>query len=140
MAFQKVPLNVLNERGKDTLAEYFGIEITEIADDHLTAKMQVTARTVQPMRILHGGATVAFAESLGSMAGMLCLPPNSNKVVVGLEINANHLRPVPEGQWIYGVCKPLHIGRSTMVFEIKVHNQEQKAVCASRISLAVINP
>ncbi len=138
MSFHKVPLEDLSKMMKNTLMENFEIEITEVGDDFLKAKMPVTHRTVQPQRILHGGASVAFAESLGSVAGLLSLPNANTHAVVGLEINANHIRPVKEGGWIFGTCSPLHVGRSTMVFQISIENEAQKTVCISRITLAVV--
>jgi len=100
------------------------------------ARMPVDHRTTQPYGLLHGGASVALAESLGSVAGTLCVNI-SEEAVVGLEINANHIRSVKSG-FVYGVAKSLHIGRSTQVWEIKITNEEGKLVCASRITLAVV--
>ena len=115
---------------------HVGIEITEIGDDYVTARMPVDHRTTQPYGLLHGGASVLLAESLGSVAGTMCVNV-AEEAVVGLEINANHIRSVKSG-FVYGVAKPLHIGRNTQVWEIKITNEENKLVCASRITLAVV--
>lgn len=131
-------IDTLNAFSKDTLAEHMGIEYTEIGEGFIKAKMPVTNRTVQPMRLLHGGASVAFAETLGSILGTISLPNPKTHTVVGLEINANHIRGVKEGNWVYGHCQALHVGRTTMVFEIKITNELEKLVCASRITLAVV--
>lgn len=122
---------------KNTLLEHLGIELTRIGDDFLEAKMPVDRRTHQPFGLLHGGASVALAESLGSFAAHLTLD-DQNKYCVGLEINANHLRSVKSG-FVTGTARPLHIGRSTQVWEIKITNEQQELVCVSRITMAVID-
>ncbi|MDZ4844658.1 MAG: hotdog fold thioesterase [Chitinophagales bacterium] len=138
MAIWKTPADVkmLNEQSKHCMPGHIGIEVTEIGDDYVKARMPVDHRTTQPYGLLHGGASVALAESLGSVAGTLCVNI-SEEAVVGLEINANHIRSVKSG-FVYGVAKSLHIGRSTQVWEIKITNEEGKLVCASRITLAVV--
>jgi 1,4-dihydroxy-2-naphthoyl-CoA hydrolase len=138
MAFQSFTLAQLNALSKNTLDENFGIEYTEIGENFLCAKMPVTHKNVQPFRLLHGGASVAFAESMGSMTGIMLIPDPKLFTVVGLEINANHTRGVKEGNWVYGKCTPLHVGRTTIICEIKITNNEDKLVCVSRITLAVI--
>ena len=125
----------LNSVSRNTMAEHIGIEFVEIGDDYLKATMPVDHRTVQPYGILHGGASVSLAESLGSVAGYLCLDGNT-KLVVGLDINANHLRPVKDG-FVAGVARPIHLGNSTQVWEIRITNQDDKLVCISRLTLAV---
>ena len=139
MAFDSFTISEINEISKDTMAEHMGIEFTEIGSDFLKAKMKVTSKLVQPARLLHGGASVAFAETMGSLMGMMCLPDPKTQQVVGLEINANHIRGVKEGQWVYGICKAIHIGRTTIICEIKINNEQEKLVCASRLTLAVLN-
>ncbi|MES2355129.1 MAG: hotdog fold thioesterase [Pseudomonadota bacterium] len=120
-----------------TLVEHLGIEVLEIGNDFLKARMPVDYRTRQPMGLLHGGASVALAETLGSIGAYLCVDPEKQNCV-GLEINANHLRAVSSG-WVYGVARPLHVGRRTQVWEIKITNEEDKLVCISRITIAVID-
>jgi len=120
---------------KDHIGELIGIEITDIGDDYLAGKMPVDKRTWQPMGLLHGGASCVLAESLGSMAGSLCVDM-SKQYVVGLEINANHIRGVKSG-YVYGTAKPIHLGRSTQVWDIQIVNEDKKLVCVSRLTLAV---
>ncbi|MEX0811019.1 MAG: hotdog fold thioesterase [Chitinophagales bacterium] len=127
----------INKGSKNTMTEHLGIEITEIGADFITAKMPVDHRTVQPMRLLHGGASVVLAETLGSIAGSLCVDMKE-KAVVGLEINANHLRGAREGEVVFGKVKPRHLGRTTQVWDIEIKNEKEKLVCVSRLTLAVI--
>lgn len=114
-----------------------GIEITEIGDDFIKGKMPVDDRTRQPYGMLHGGASLVLAESLGSIAATFTVD-QSKQYCVGLDINANHVRAVKEG-FVYGITRPLHIGKSTHVWEIKITNEEHKLVCISRITMAVID-
>jgi 1,4-dihydroxy-2-naphthoyl-CoA hydrolase len=130
-------LDHLREISKNTLVDRLGIEFVEIGDDYLKAKMPVDHRTKQPAGLLHGGASVALAETLGSVAAALCVN-RDKKQVVGIEINANHIRAVNAG-WVTGVSKPLHIGSTTQIWEIKIYNQEDKLVCVSRLTVVVIN-
>ena len=120
---------------KDHIAQLIGIEITEIGDDYMTGKMPVDERTRQPLGLLHGGASCVLAESLGSMAGALCVDL-TKQIVVGLEINANHIRGVRSG-YVYGTARPIHIGRSTQVWDIQIVNESKQLVCISRLTLAV---
>ncbi len=135
--FHAVTVEQVNSMFKNTMLEHLGIELTRIGDDFLEAKMPVDRRTHQPFGLLHGGASVALAESLGSFAAHLTLD-DQNKYCVGLEINANHLRSVKSG-FVTGTARPLHIGRSTQVWEIKITNEQQELVCVSRITMAVID-
>lgn len=128
----------LNSLSENTLVQHLGIEFTEFGDDFLSARMPVDNRTVQPMRLLHGGASVVLAETLGSSAGMLCLENVSQQSVVGVEINANHLRSVRKG-WVTGTCKPVRIGRSLQVWNIDIHDEQGRLCCVSRLTLAVVN-
>ena len=124
---------------RPTLADALGIEITTVADDYLEGRMPVDGRTHQPMGLLHGGASVALAETLGSIAAALRLPDPTTQTCVGLEINANHLKGVREG-WVRGRATPLHIGRRTQVWEIRITHEESGAlVCVSRLTMAVID-
>ncbi len=137
MAFLK-PIDIAeaNALRRDSLIEHLGIVFTAAGDDWLRATMPVDARTRQPFGLLHGGASVVLAETLGSMAGGYCVDPVTQGVV-GLEINANHLRAVREGT-VTGTARALHVGRSTQVWEIRIENDEGKPVCVSRLTLAVV--
>ncbi len=131
---QGVTIADLNARSAGTLMETLGIVFTELGDGYLRATMPVDARTHQPYGLLHGGASVVLAETLGSSAGVLAAGGNA---VVGLEINANHLRAVRSGV-VTGTTRPIHIGRSTQVWEIQIEDAAGRAVCISRITLAVL--
>ena len=131
-----VDIDVLNTLARGTLVEHLGIVVTGAGDDWLRATMPVDTRTKQPYGLLHGGASVALAETLGSMAGGCCVDP-AHEGVVGLEINANHLRAVREGI-VTGTARAIHVGRSTQVWEIRIENEAGKPVCVSRITLAVV--
>ncbi len=134
--FPRLPTpEILNSFNKNTLAETLGIEITEVGANFLRGRMPVDARTHQPFGLLHGGASVALAETLGSCAGHLTL--TDERMVVGLEINANHVRAAKSG-YVYGTARPLHIGARTQVWEIKIVDETGALVCISRITLAVI--
>jgi 1,4-dihydroxy-2-naphthoyl-CoA hydrolase len=134
---QQVSLDQLNALNHNTLGEALGIHFTELGDDYVRATMPVDARTHQPFGLLHGGASVALAETLGSVGGMLTLDP-AVEVAVGLDINANHLRGVKTGT-VTGTARPLHLGRTTQVWEIRIEDEKQRLVCISRITLAVVS-
>jgi 1,4-dihydroxy-2-naphthoyl-CoA hydrolase len=137
----KQPTNeiAINEMGKHTLMETLGIQVIEVGPDFIKATMPVDHRTVQPFRILHGGASVALAESLGSFAGTLCLENLSTHTIVGVEINANHLKAVKEGEPpVVGTVKPIRIGKTIQVWQIDICNAKNQLTCTSRITLAVI--
>jgi len=131
-----VTLADLNAMSKNTAMEPLGIEFTELGTDYLRGTMPVDARTHQPYGLLHGGASVLLAETLGSSAGGLCAP--EGKGVVGIEINANHLRGVREGI-VTGTARPLHVGGSTQVWEIRIEDERGRLVCISRLTLAVVS-
>jgi 1,4-dihydroxy-2-naphthoyl-CoA hydrolase len=131
-------LAALNASSKNTLNESMGVEYTEVGDDYLKARMPVDRRTVQPMGILHGGANVALAETLGSVASLLCLDDPVKKAPVGVEINANHLRPVTKG-YVTGTVKPIKVGRQFHVWNIDIHDEEGRLTCVSRITVAVVD-
>ena len=135
---RKPDLALLQSIGKNTMTDNLGIEYVEMGDDFITAKMPVDHRTVQPFRILHGGASVALAETLGSVAAILCLEPDSKKQVVGVEINANHLSSAREGTWVYGTVKPIRVGRTMQVWNIEIKDEQGKLVCISRLTIAVV--
>jgi len=127
---------MLNSMGRNTLVEHLGIEITKLGDSTIEARMPVDRRTHQPYGLLHGGASVALSETLGSIAAhcTLCDP---SKYCVGVEINANHLRSVRSG-YVTGVASPIHLGSRTQVWEIRISNEQQELVCISRITMAVV--
>lgn len=133
---QTVTLDQLNALGHDTMLQALGIVFTEIGDDYLRATMPVDARTRQPLGLLHGGASAALAETLSSVGGMLTLDP-AVETGVGLDINANHVRAVKSGI-VTGTARALHIGRSTQVWEIRIEDEQQRLVCISRLTLAVL--
>lgn len=121
---------------QQTMVDHIGIEFTEVGSGYLKARMPVDSRTVQPERLLHGGASAALAETIGSVAANLCVD-HTRWMCVGLEINANHLRPVRSG-YVYGQATPLHLGQSTQVWQIEIRDEKQKLVCISRLTMAVI--
>jgi 1,4-dihydroxy-2-naphthoyl-CoA hydrolase len=137
MFIKEISVDELDKLSKHTIAEHLGIEFTEIGKDYLIAKMPVDKRTHQPMGLLHGGASVVLAETLGSVASFLCIKDPDNYHAVGLEINANHIRSVRKG-WVYGRCEAIHVGRSTHIWDIKITNEDNKLVCISRLTVAVI--
>jgi 1,4-dihydroxy-2-naphthoyl-CoA hydrolase len=128
-------LEELNAQSRGTAMEPLGIVFTEIGHDYLRATMPVDARTRQPYGLLHGGASVLLAETLGSTAGMLCI--GEDEICVGIEINANHLRGVREGT-VTGTARPLHVGRSTQVWEIRIEDGAGQLACVSRLTVAVV--
>ena len=129
-------LDALNAMSRGTAMAPLGIVFTELGSDFLRATMPVDARTRQPYGLLHGGASVLLAETLGSTAGMLSVP--EGKGVVGIEINANHLRGVREGV-VTGTARALHAGRSTQVWDIRIEDERGRLVCVSRLTVAVID-
>ena len=138
MSIWKQPADLarINAWSANTMMETLGIRITAIGDDWLQGTMPVDHRTHQPYGLLHGGASVVLAETLGSTAAMLTLDPEK-ELAVGLDINANHLRGVRSGI-VAGTARALHIGRTTQVWEIRIENEESSLVCISRITMAVI--
>jgi 1,4-dihydroxy-2-naphthoyl-CoA hydrolase len=127
----------LNAGNANTIHEPLGIEFVEVGEDFLKARMPVNRRTHQPFGLLHGGASVVLAESLGSSASFLCIDI-STKAAVGLDINANHLRGVTSG-FVTGTVRAIHVGRSTHVWEIRIEDDAGKLVCISRLTVAVID-
>jgi 1,4-dihydroxy-2-naphthoyl-CoA hydrolase len=126
----------LRERSSNTLAERLDIRVTEIGPDYLRATMPVNSYTHQPQGILHGGASVALAETIGSLAANLCVDL-TKYVCVGQEINANHLRPVASGL-VTGTARPFHVGSKSQVWGIEIRDENDKLVCVSRITMAVV--
>ncbi len=133
---EPVDLAALNASSRDTLIAQLGIVFTEAGDDWLRATMPVDTRTKQPYGLLHGGASVVLAETLGSSAGNLCVDMTT-QMCVGLEINANHLRAAYQDV-VIGTARPVHVGRSTHVWDITIDNPAGKRVCVSRLTLAVV--
>lgn len=139
MKIWKTPLSLefIQEKSKNSLSDHLGIIFSEVGDDFLAATMPVDNRTLQPFGILHGGSSCVLAETVGSVAGNFCVD-QMEKLCVGLEINVNHLRPVKTGP-IKGVAKPLHLGKTTQVWEIKIFNIHDQLTAVSRLTLAVID-
>jgi 1,4-dihydroxy-2-naphthoyl-CoA hydrolase len=117
------------------MGTHLGIEVTEVGDDYIKARMPVDERTKQPFGLLHGGASCVLAETLGSIASTLCIDP-TKEMAVGVEINANHLRPASKG-YVTGVVKPLYVGKTMHVWNIEIFNDDHKQVCASRLTCAI---
>jgi 1,4-dihydroxy-2-naphthoyl-CoA hydrolase len=134
--FRSNTLAEIEKRGLGTMVEHIGIRITAVGDDYLQGTMPVDHRTVQPMGILHGGASVALAETLGSLAANLVVDPEQN-YCVGLDINANHIRAGKKGL-VTGTARPIHLGSTTQVWSIEITNDEGKLVCVSRLTMAVL--
>ena len=134
---KKPTLEVINKFSKNTMVEHLAMEFTEIGDDYLVAKMPVDNRTKQPAGLLHGGASAALAETLGSVASVLCLP-SEQKMPVGIEINANHLKSATSG-FVTGKVKPVRLGQSLHVWNIEIHNDKNDLVCVSRLTVMIVD-
>ena len=137
MRIWKQPISVerLAQDSVDTATDWLGIEFLEVGDDFIRARVPVDRRTRQPYGLLHGGVSVVLAETLGSCAAAYAAPDGTQ--VVGLEINANHLRGATDG-WVTGITRPLHIGRTTQVWQIDMTNDAGEPTCVSRITMAVL--
>jgi len=133
---KNVSVEDLKPLGKETMTEYLGIEWVEVGKNFLKAKMPVDHRTIQPYGLLHGGASCVLAETIGSVASHLVIDPSAF-YCVGIEINANHIRSAKDG-FVYGTCSPLHIGSSTHVWDIRITNEEEKLICISRLTVAIM--
>jgi 1,4-dihydroxy-2-naphthoyl-CoA hydrolase len=129
-------LDDANRRGKDCAPGHLGIELIEAGDDYLKARMPVDQRTRQPAGMLHGGVSLVLAETLASWAAAHAVDP-AKFHCVGQEINANHIRAVASG-WVYGVARPIHLGRSSHVWDVRIHDEAEKLVCVSRVTMAVL--
>lgn len=132
-----ISLEILNSWGENTMTDFLDIRFTKIGDDYLEATMPVSPKTKQPLGLLHGGANVVLAETLGSLAATLTVD-TTKQYCVGLEINANHLKSVKEGI-VTGVTRPVHLGKKTQVWEIKIYTEQGDLSCISRITMAVID-
>lgn len=128
-------LEALNAMGQGNMVGLLDIRFTRLGDDELEATMPVDSRTHQPFGLLHGGASVVLAETLGSVAGYLCT--EGEQQVVGLEVNANHLRSVRSGQ-VRGVCRALHAGRRHQVWQIEIYDEQNRLCCSARLTTAVV--
>ena len=129
-------LETLNSWSKNTILDVLGIKLTGIGEDYLEATMPVDARTHQPYGILHGGASVVLAETLGSIGALLLVDPTKFRCM-GLDINANHIKAVRTG-FVIGRASPIHAGRSTQVWQIEIKTETGELVCISRITMAVV--
>lgn len=134
---ENLDLDFLNDLTKNTMVDFLGIKFTTIGEDFLEATMPVSDRTKQPYGLLHGGANMVLAETLGSVASSLLTDPDTQHCV-GLEINANHLKSVKSGT-VRGVTKPIHVGKKTQVWEVKIFSEKNELTCISRITLAVLD-
>lgn len=132
----KVDIKMANERGKNTMGDHLGIIFTEVGDDYLVATMPVNERTKQPIGIMHGGASCALAETVGSTAANYCVDQDHH-YCVGLDINTNHLRAMREGQ-VIAVARPFHLGKSTQVWGIEIKNKDGQLVSVNRLTMAVL--
>lgn len=129
----------INALSANSMATELGIEFTEIGEDFVAATMPVNAKTVQPFRILHGGANVVLAETLGSIASTLCIDDPATQTAVGVEVNANHLKSVREGGIVTGVCRPVRVGRQIHVWQIEIRDEKGEMSCISRLTVAIVN-
>jgi len=133
---RNVSLTALNALSENTLIAHLGIEYTEIGDDYIKAVMPVDHRTHQPFGVLHGGASAVLAETIGSLAGYLTV--DEDKICVGVELNASHLRSVTEGM-VTGIAKVVRIGRTLQVWQIDITDQADRLICSSRLTVSVID-
>jgi 1,4-dihydroxy-2-naphthoyl-CoA hydrolase len=135
----KPTIEEIEKLNKNTITEALGMEHIEIGDDYIIARLPVDHRTKQPFGLLHGGASVVLAEGLGSIASVMVLDsPNTGRVPVGVEINANHIKSAKSG-WVYGKATAIHIGGKTHIWEIKITNEDGDLICISRLTTMVIN-
>ena len=137
MFIKGVTIEAVNKMCENTLVDHLGIEVIELGEDYLVAKMPVDQRTHQPMGLLHGGASVVLAETIGSIAASFTVNQKLQHCV-GLEIDANHIRSVSSG-YVFGRTKSIHLGKRTQIWEINITNEEDKLVCISRLTMAVID-
>jgi len=134
---KKPTLEAIQKMCENTMCAHLGMEFTEVGDDYLIAKMPVDHRTKQPAGLLHGGASVALAESLGSIASALCLK-SDQKMPVGIEINANHLKSATSG-YVTGKVSPIRVGQNMHVWNIEIHNEKSELVCVSRLTVLIVD-
>ena len=134
---QDISVQILTDLHRDTAVQHLGMEFLEVGDDFITARVPVDARTKQPYGLLHGGVSVVLAETLGSCGAAFSCP--SGHRAVGLDINANHLKGATSG-WVTGTTRPVHVGRSTQVWQIDLKNDADELTCVLRITMAVLAP
>ena len=134
---QAISVDLLRQANANCAVSHLGIEFLEVGDDFIRARVPVDERTRQPYGLLHGGVSVALAETLGSCGAAYAAPPGHR--AVGLDINANHLKSATSG-WVTGTTRPVHIGRTTQVWAIEMHNDAGELTCVSRITMAVLQP
>jgi 1,4-dihydroxy-2-naphthoyl-CoA hydrolase len=134
---QDISVERVRKSNEATAASHLGIEFLEVGDDYLKGRVPVDERTRQPAGILHGGVSVVLAETLGSVGAAYAAPAGSR--VVGLDINANHIRAVADG-WVTGTARPIHVGRTTQVWQIEMTNDQGQITCVSRLTMAVLTP
>jgi 1,4-dihydroxy-2-naphthoyl-CoA hydrolase len=135
--FKEVALDAMNDIGNNTMSKHLGIEVIEIGKDFIKARMPVDERTKQPYGILHGGASVALAETIGSYGSHLIID-SSKYLSVGLDINANHIRKATQG-FVTGIAKPVHIGKTTHVWGIEIIDEKGLLICICRLTVAIIS-
>ena len=133
---KSITLEDIKDFGKETMASYLDMQWVAVGDDYLRLSMPVNEKTKQPYGLLHGGASCALAETIGSVASALVIDMEKN-ICVGLEINANHVRSAKDGM-VTGHCTPLHLGKSTHVWDIKIYDEGQKLICVSRLTVAIL--
>lgn len=130
---------MLNSSGQDTMGDFLDIRFTEVGEDYLKATMPVTSKNVQPMRLLHGGASVVLAETLGSVASWVIHDPKTINGAVGVEVNANHLKSAREGDLVTGIVTPIKVGRNIHVWDIKIFNGSDELCCVSRLTTMILH-
>jgi uncharacterized protein (TIGR00369 family) len=134
---QPISIEILTAIHRETAVERLGIEFVEVGDNFIRARVPVDERTRQPYGLLHGGVSVVLAETLGSCGAAYSIAPGGR--AVGLDINANHLRGATSG-WVYGIARPVHIGRTTQVWQIDMTDSDSRPTCVSRITMAILSP
>lgn len=132
---QEINLTIITNRGQNSMSDFLGIEFTEIGDHYLSARMPISAKVKQPIGIMHGGASCVLAETLASTAANFCVP--SHYYCVGLDINTNHIRAIKEG-FVIAKAEPYHLGKSTQVWGIDIHDENNKRISITRLTLAVL--
>lgn len=132
----KPDLEFINKISGNTLVSHLGIEVVEIGDDYIKSSMPVDSRTRQPMGLLHGGASVVLSESIGSMASYFCIENPMDTTVVGIEVNANHLKSVKSGK-VYGITKPIKLGKMLHIWNTEIYDEQQALICVSRLTVMV---
>ena len=128
----------INDFHPNAMPGHIGITFTEFGDDYLKAEMPVDHRTVQPFRVMHGGASATLAETMGSVGAQMTVD-SSQKRCVGLSLNVSHIRAAPEGSRVFGVARPFHMGRTTQVWDIQITDEREKLVTVARLTLAVLD-